>query len=221
MGLLNELGIGRLNRALQRFCQIKNTQAAVPQLAPEIQPSIEMGSMPAEMRWLSGEKLGVFGNSTTANPATQSYAQIGIAGVAQQVVPVFGIVVVVEQIIISNPNAATSTQFDIGLSSVSTRAAQQAQTRDTRVNPNLAAFAMTARCTSGNDATGDGVAMLPQNVRLTVPANTTIIIPGEWIICLAPSGGGRALTVRAVDVNETFDCTFFFRERALEESEAV
>lgn len=212
MALLNEILVGRFNRILQRFTGIKNSQAAVPQLAPEIQPGLELGNMPAELRWLGNEKLCQFGGTTPAGAATFSYAQISAP---------FGsnLMIILESIIVSNL-AGAATEFDIGLSAQSTRAALPAQVRDIRANPGLGAFGVTARCCTGLDATGDGVAMLANSIRFNLPTAASAPVVLEIPMVALPSiTTGRAITIKAVQANQAFDVGFLFRERYVEESE--
>lgn len=212
MALLNEILVGRFSRMLQRFTGIKNAQAAVPQLAPEIQPGFDMSNMPPEIRWLGTERLAQFGGTTPAGAGTFSYAQVSCP---------FGsnLMVILESIIVTNL-AGAATEFDVALSSQSTRAALPAQVRDIRANPTFGAFGVTARCCHGLDATGDGVAMLANSIRFNLPAAPSAPFVLELPIVVCPSlTTGRAITIKAVQANQAFDVGFLFRERYIEESE--
>lgn len=206
MGSFNEILAGRFNRFAQKHFSMKGREGA-PTLAADVQLGMQFSSG-YENRYLEGWDL--YGNflAIAATAAQLSQGMLrnppgsGVVGVVTNIIWV-------EASVTTVPLGVT-LQFTRGPQTTDQQVAGTAIGWDSRSRPqstllsskNNAAFSLTSPTTIGGYA---------------APANTQInIMPPGLEIILLP---GEAIMVQGGNVNTATNCTFWWRERALEDSE--
>lgn len=191
--MLNEILVGRYNQLLTRLLNITGG-APAPQLAAEVMPVLVLVADSPGLAFLKSELLLSFGvDSTGAVPLKLAYIQVANP-------PGSGGLIEIESYTICNVSAAT---VDIRAchTTISTKAAQRIQDRDSRINPGVGTAQFgPGRGVFGNDASADGVGgigNLAPTVRLL--AGTSIYMPVAFVLhpgeafTLAELVGGLAI----------------------------
>jgi len=209
MARFNEILTGRFNRALQKFFSMKGGPPA-PQLASEITPNIQFGSLGPDFRYLEGwNKFGAC-VSVGGSAANQS-------GIRMRNPATSNVVMVIEKLFLSfaQPNQVNGTQ-GTAATDLATLNSMSFLSFDLRANP------------------GSAMIFSNQNTAVTVPALTNpalllqrptlgagqeqveLVLTDDQELLLLP-GVAHQYVVQAV--NQQLFLTVWWRERFLEDSE--
>jgi hypothetical protein len=201
MARYNEILVGRYNRFCQKLFAMKG-EAVAPQLGNEITP-VWLFFNGAENRYLEGwDRFGVW--QQQANVAAQTSA-------AQLRNPTGSNVVAVVEKVVVVPSLADQPQLSHGpqgadLGTVDTATFARWDPRG-RTNPSLI-------FSRANNVTG--IANTKAQLGLAAQTSGDFIITDIQEVTLLP---GDALRVNSIAVNLTLSVAWWWRERALEESE--
>ena len=211
MALFNEILVGRYNRALQKLFALKGGPPA-PQLASEITPSHAMMSG-AENRYIEGWNRFGFNFAAAAGGA-------GNRSAARIRNPIgSNVIIVIEKIVIAQLTAADSPFVNIGGGSAGlTNVGVAGNTGfDNRGQPTgIAEVSTTTNVGAlGGVSIWQGAGVI--NTLLEVIYDDSQNIP------LAPqrttADGSAALTIYCGTLNQALNCSIWWRERFLEDSE--
>src|SRR5713101_1889395 len=202
MARFNEILAGRYNRMLQKLFAIKGG-AVAPQLATEIGTTVNLFNG-VENRYLeSWDRFGLQMQRVALAAVTSGARMRNPAG--------SNVIAVIEQILVSNLNAAAiSYAIDSGASGVdgATIIAVSQARLDARGRANPTVIL----------STGNTLALFSTKLQPTLLTNVSLLMVSNENQEL-PLLPGDVLTVASVQVNVQADVCFIWRERALEESE--
>jgi hypothetical protein len=204
MARFNEILSGRYNRFLQRLFSIKGGPPS-PQLASEIMASFDVHRLPVEYRFLMQERL--YGSGQTVLASVGNLSALRLRNPASS-----NVLITIEKILVAASVAVTITV-----------------NRQSGVADFVTPFSGAFRDLRGSTAAGSGsvgvisagnpVATAGAQLALIAQlANVAwdFIVDADQEIVVAPND---SVTVYDIVANSTLDCTFFWRERPMEEGE--
>lgn len=200
MPLYNEVQSGRYNRLLQKLLMMKGG-APAPQLGGDIEPGITLESDRPEWGYLAGDMLASCPGLKAADVA--NLAGVGLANPASS-----GVLAVTDGILVNNENAATRS-FNIYQGGLAVGSIARGRPRDFRWTTPT-----TKTTASGVGSSIEAVATGQLIGRLTLATGASIYLPLAFIV-----NPNRQLLIQTDIVNAICSVTFFWRERAQEESE--
>lgn len=211
MALFNAL-LGRGPQYANLLRRLMGLHEGIASVSPELQPTLPLDMNSPEWHYLQDEKL-VWGglNAPAGGAGVFSYVQLQ----NRSVITANPIILIVDRIVIME-NAGVDTTYQVGIAT-NGPAGLPGQCRDTRLNPGLG-FGTGATGQGlirvGGDRTGDGVAMAIRPLLFRIPANTSQVLDGPWVI-----GPGLSLTLTLFAANQTCGGSFIWMERPLFEME--
>jgi hypothetical protein len=203
MARYNEILVGRLNRYLQKFLQLKG-DAPAPQLSSDWQPQVAFDGPSGDLRYLQGwETFGSFGNP----PAAVGFN----AGLLLRNPKGSGLIAVVERICVTL-TTASFIEYSVGavtadLATLNVTAGFDGRTRQ------FGAGCKVSQSSAGAGAPGLGV-VGQFNVLAETPMEMILDQIHEF-----PLLPGFGVEVRDLTTNHAVSIALKWRERILEESE--
>lgn len=205
MALFNEILQGRWNAILHKLANMKDS-APAPQLASEIQPTINLENDRLEYAFLGGEKWCAAGAQIAAGGA-------GFMSEAVLMNPVgSGCLAVLEAVIVGR---STTGIFRIGWTDAAFVTGTGAPL-DSRNLPTAIGGSSAMSFSSRNNAAATIDVIFGAHRLL---ANTTLVLPYRAVIHSQPAAPARGIIVDAGAVNEGVDVTMIWRERPVDASE--
>lgn len=202
--MYNEILSGRYNRILQKLLSMKGG-APAPQLSGDLSAGITLEEDRPEWAYLAGDFLA-------AAPAVKAADAANLSAIGITLAANSGVLAWLEGFLVNNENAALTT-FNLGWGGPAMGTLFRAYPRDIRW---LTPSTKRSACQVGS-AVEAATSLLLMD-RVTLPAGGSIYIPASRILTPATSGTNQ-FAIETDLVNKICSVTFYWRERALEESE--
>lgn len=197
MGLPNELGVGRINRLLNRLLQIKGGSPA-PVLVPELQATILLEGDRLEWEWLKGAQL--FGKMRAVAAGVATFSSVELVNPANSGV----LATIIALGVVSNADVA-DVELDTGAGLGGTGV--RGNRLDTRIESAVGSALITQTLTTGGAALANPFWRLAANQQLFVPRGLCVMTQGTL------------LRMGTNAVNSGFQFLAIWLERAIEQSE--